>query len=331
MNTQKQIAVIGGGSWATAIVKMLTHNVDELFWWMRNEEAAQHIKETKHNPRYLSDVLIDTNIVAVNSDLETICKTADIIILAVPSAFLHTTLSEIGIDLSTKTFFSAVKGIIPEQNQIVGEYLQSEYHVPSHQIGVITGPCHAEEVALERLSYLTVACEDSGTSEFMAQKLSCRYIKTTTSDDIYGTEYSAVLKNVIAIAAGIAHGLGYGDNYLSVLVSNAIREIKRFVDTVHPINRDIKDSAYLGDLLVTAYSKFSRNRTFGTYIGKGYSVKTAQMEMNMIAEVYYAVKCIKEINKEFQVKMPITDSVYRIVYEKMSPRLEFKLLSEELD
>jgi len=310
---------------------MLTHNVDELFWWMRNEEAAQHIKETKHNPRYLSDVLIDTNIVAVNSDLETICKTADIIILAVPSAFLHTTLSEIGIDLSTKTFFSAVKGIIPEQNQIVGEYLQSEYHVPSHQIGVITGPCHAEEVALERLSYLTVACEDSGTSEFMAQKLSCRYIKTTTSDDIYGTEYSAVLKNVIAIAAGIAHGLGYGDNYLSVLVSNAIREIKRFVDTVHPINRDIKDSAYLGDLLVTAYSKFSRNRTFGTYIGKGYSVKTAQMDMNMIAEGYYAVKCIKEINKEFQVKMPITDSVYRIVYEKMSPRLEFKLLSEELD
>ena len=331
MNIQKRIAVIGGGSWATAIVKMLTHNVDELFWWMRNEEAAQHIKETKHNPRYLSDVLIDTNIVAVNSDLETICKTAEIIILAVPSAFLHTTLSEIGIDLSTKTFFSAVKGIIPEQNQIVGEYLQSEYHVPSHQIGVITGPCHAEEVALERLSYLTVACEDSGTSEFMAQKLSCRYIKTTTSDDIYGTEYSAVLKNVIAIAAGIAHGLGYGDNYLSVLVSNAIREIKRFVDTVHPINRDIKDSAYLGDLLVTAYSKFSRNRTFGTYIGKGYSVKTAQMDMNMIAEGYYAVKCIKEINKEFQVKMPITDSVYRIVYEKMSPKLEFKLLSEELD
>ena len=331
MNIQKRIAVIGGGSWATAIVKMLTHNVDELFWWMRNEEAAQHIKETKHNPRYLSDVLIDTNIVAVNSDLETICKTAEIIILAVPSAFLHTTLSEIGIDLSTKTFFSAVKGIIPEQNQIVGEYLQSEYHVPSHQIGVITGPCHAEEVALERLSYLTVACEDSGTSEFMAQKLSCRYIKTTTSDDIYGTEYSAVLKNVIAVAAGIAHGLGYGDNYLSVLVSNAIREIKRFVDTVHPINRDIKDSAYLGDLLVTAYSKFSRNRTFGTYIGKGYSVKTAQMDMNMIAEGYYAVKCIKEINKEFQVKMPITDSVYRIVYEKMSPKLEFKLLSEELD
>ncbi|MDG1849610.1 MAG: NAD(P)H-dependent glycerol-3-phosphate dehydrogenase [Flavobacteriales bacterium] len=331
MSTDKKIAVIGGGSWATAIVKMLANNVDELLWWMRNEEAAQHIRETQHNPRYLSDARINTEVVRVSSDLKATCEKADVLVLAVPSAFLHSTLSSLEIDLSTKTFFSAIKGIIPEHNQIVGEYIQNEYHVPLDQIGVITGPCHAEEVALERLSYLTVACEDISVAEFMADQLSCRYIKTTTSDDIYGTEYSAVLKNVVAVAAGIAHGLGYGDNYLSVLISNAIREIKRFVDTVHPITRDIKDSAYLGDLLVTAYSKFSRNRTFGTYIGKGYSVKAAQMDMNMIAEGYYAVKCIKEINKEFQVKMPITDSVYRIVYEKMSPRLEFKLLSEELD
>ncbi len=331
MSTDKKIAVIGGGSWATAIVKMLANNVDELLWWMRNEEAAQHIRETQHNPRYLIDARINTEVVRVSSDLKATCEKADVLVLAVPSAFLHSTLSSLEIDLSTKTFFSAVKGIIPEHNQIVGEYIQNEYCVPLNQIGVITGPCHAEEVALERLSYLTVACEDVSVAKFMADQLSCRYIKTTTSDDIYGTEYAAVLKNVVAVAAGIAHGLGYGDNYLSVLVSNAIREIKRFVDTVHPITRDIKDSAYLGDLLVTAYSKFSRNRTFGTYIGKGYSVKTAQMDMNMIAEGYYAVKCIKEINKEFQVKMPITESVYRIVYEKMSPRLEFKLLSEELD
>jgi len=331
MSTDKKIAVIGGGSWATAIVKMLANNVDELLWWMRNEEAAQHIRETQHNPRYLSGARINTDVVHVSSDLKTTCEEADVIVLAIPSAFMHSTLSTLQIDLSSKTFFSAVKGIIPEHNKIVGEYIQNEYNVPLNQIGVITGPCHAEEVALERLSYLTVACEDISVAEFMADQLSCRYIKTTTSDDIYGTEYSAVLKNVVAVAAGIAHGLGYGDNYLSVLVSNAIREIKRFVDTVHPITRDIKDSAYLGDLLVTAYSKFSRNRTFGTYIGKGYSVKAAQMDMNMIAEGYYAVKCIKEINKEFEVKMPITDSVYRIVYEKMSPRLEFKLLSEELD
>jgi len=331
MNTEKTIAVIGGGSWATALVKMLSNNVSELHWWMRNEEATQQIKDTKRNPRYLSSVIIDTKIVHVSSDLNNICKTADIIILAVPSAFLHTSLSNLDVDLSSKILFSTVKGIIPERNQIVGAYLQNEYRVPSDQIGVIMGPCHAEEVALERLSYLTVACENMSTAEYMASQLSCRYIKTTTSNDIYGAEYAAVLKNVVAVAAGIAHGLGYGDNYLSVLVSNAIREIKRFVDTVHPNGRDIKDSAYLGDLLVTAYSKFSRNRTFGTYIGKGYSVKAAQMDMNMVAEGYYAVKCIKEINKEFQVRMPITDSVYRIVYEKMAPRLEFKLLSEELN
>ena len=331
MSTTKKIAVIGGGSWATAIVKMLANNADNLSWWMRNEEAVQHIKETQHNPRYLSGVRINTDIVEVSSNLKAICEQADVIVLAVPSAFLHSTLAALEIDLSKKLFFSAVKGIIPEYNQIVGEYIQEYYKVPLNNIGVITGPCHAEEVALERLSYLTVACEDASVAQFMADQLSCRYIKTTISDDIYGTEYSAVLKNVVAVAAGVAHGLGYGDNFLSVLISNAIREIKRFVDTVNPIDRDIKDSAYLGDLLVTAYSKFSRNRTFGTYIGKGYSVKAAQLDMNMIAEGYYAVKCIKEINKKFGVTMPITDSVYRIVYEKMSPRLEFKLLSEELD
>ncbi len=331
MSTNKKIAVIGGGSWATALVKILSNNSTELLWWMRNQDAVNYIRETKHNPNYLSSVPINTQIVNVTSDLKTACEQADIIVLAVPSAFVHETLSSVKIDLSSKVFFSAVKGIIPERNQIVGEYIQNEYHVPLKQIGVITGPCHAEEVALERLSFLTIACETNSIADFMAHQLSCRYIKTTTSDDIYGTEYSAVLKNVIAVSAGISHGLGYGDNYLSVLISNAIREINRFVDAIHPISRDIKDSAYLGDLLVTAYSKFSRNRMFGTYIGKGYSVKMAQMDMKMVAEGYYAVKCIKEINKDLEVNMPITDAVYAIVYEKMSPRIEFKLLSELLD
>ena len=331
MSTNKKTAVLGGGSWATALVKILSNNTTELLWWMRNQDAVNYIKETKHNPNYLSSVPINTQIVNVTSDLKTACEQADIIVLAVPSAFVHETLSSVKTDLSSKVFFSAVKGIIPERNQIVGEYIQNEYHVPLKQIGVITGPCHAEEVALERLSYLTIACETNSIAEFMAHQLRCRYIKTTTSDDIYGTEYSAVLKNVIAVSAGIAHGLGYGDNYLSVLISNAIREINRFVDAIHPISRDIKDSAYLGDLLVTAYSKFSRNRMFGTYIGKGYSVKMAQMDMKMVAEGYYAVKCIKEINKDLEVNMPITDAVYAIVYEKMSPRIEFKLLSEVLN
>ena len=331
MSKNKKIAVIGGGSWATALVKILSNNATELLWWMRNQDAVNYIKETKHNPNYLSSVPINTQIVNVTSDIKTACEQADIIVLAVPSAFVHETLSSLQINLSSKIFFSAVKGIIPERNQIVGEYLQNEYHIPLKQIGVITGPCHAEEVALERLSYLTIACETSSIANLMANQLRCRYIKTTTSDDIYGTEYSAVLKNVIAVSAGIAHGLGYGDNYLSVLISNAIREINRFVDAIHQISRDIKDSAYLGDLLVTAYSKFSRNRMFGTYIGKGYSVKMAQMDMKMVAEGYYAVKCIKEINKDLEVNMPITDSVYAIVYEKMSPRIEFKLLSELLN
>tara|TARA_B100001093_G_scaffold518801_1_gene605052 strand:+ start:21188 stop:22183 length:996 start_codon:yes stop_codon:yes gene_type:complete len=331
MSKNKKIVVIGGGSWATALIKILSNNSTELLWWMRNQDAVNYIRETKHNPNYLSSVLINTQIVNVTSDIKTACEQADIIVLTVPSAFVHETLSSLQIDLSSKVFFSAVKGIIPERNQIVGEYIQNEYHVPLKQIGVITGPCHAEEVALERLSYLTIACETNSIADFMANQLSCRYIKTTTSDDIYGTEYSAVLKNVIAVSAGIANGLGYGDNYLSVLISNAIREINRFVDTIHPISRDIKDSAYLGDLLVTAYSKFSRNRMFGTYIGKGYSVKMAQMDMKMVAEGYYAVKCIKEINKDLEVNMPITDAVYAILYEKMSPRIEFKLLSELLD
>lgn len=331
MILNKKIAVLGGGSWATAIVSILSTNVDELVWCMRNESAVQHIKQTQHNPNYLVGVSINTDKISVSSDFKTTCEHADVIILAIPSAFLHAALGALDLDLSKKIFFSAVKGIIPEYNQIVGEYIQNQYKVPLHQIGVITGPCHAEEVALERLSYLTVACQDNLVAEFMSNQLRCNFIKVITSDDIYGTEYSAVLKNVVAVAAGIAHGLGYGDNFLSVLISNAIREIQRFLDVVHPINRDIKDSAYLGDLLVTAYSKFSRNRTFGTYIGKGYSVRAAQLDMNMIAEGYYAVKSIHEINKQHGVLMPITDAVYQIVYEKTSPRLRFKQLSDQLD
>jgi len=212
----------------------------------------------------------------------------------------------------------------------VGEYLHQVFEVPYDQIGVIAGPCHAEEVALEKLSYLTLACTDISKAEQLAELLRCRYMKVTGSDDIYGTEYSAVLKNVVAIAGGICHGLGYGDNFLSVLVSNAIQEIERFVKAVHPIDRDIKASAYLGDLLVTAYSQFSRNRMFGAMLGKGYSVKMAQLEMNMIAEGYYAVKCVHEINKQYKVEMPITQAVYNICYEKYSPAIEMKILADKL-
>jgi glycerol-3-phosphate dehydrogenase (NAD(P)+) len=229
-----------------------------------------------------------------------------------------------------KIVFSAIKGIVPDDLLIVGEFLHKRFQLPITSIGVITGPCHAEEVALEKLSYLTVACQDTSKAALLAGLMNGRFIRTTVSDDIYGTEYAAVIKNIIAIASGICHGLGYGDNFQAVLISNAIQEIKRFLDAVSPITRDINDSAYLGDLLVTAYSQFSRNRTFGSMIGKGYSVKSAQLEMNMIAEGYYAVKCIHQLNTKYRVDLPVCEAVYRVLYEHISPRLEMKLLSDIL-
>lgn len=331
MSTKPTIAVIGGGSWATAIVKILSNNVDSIHWWVRSQETVDFINKYQHNPNYLSDVEVNLEKVVVGNDLKSAIQKSDIIILAVPSAFLKPTLEKISPeDFSGKTIFSAIKGIIPDELLIVGEYVNRFFNVPVDKIGIITGPCHAEEVAMERLSYLTIACTDTANAQALANKMNCRYIKTTVSDDIYGTEYSAVLKNVIAIASGICHGVGFGDNFQAVLVANAIQEIKRFVDAVHPNNRDINDSAYLGDLLVTAYSQFSRNRMFGTMIGKGYSVKFAQLEMNMIAEGYYATKCIHELNKQYNLHMPIVQSVYHVLYEKISPRIEMKLLSDQL-
>lgn len=331
MGEGKRIGVLGGGSWATALVKILSNNIERINWWMRNAEARDYIKKYRHNPNYLSSAELYPDRLNLIEDLKQTVQESDIIILSIPSAFTHEALSQLDKnDLKNKVFFSAIKGIIPEYNLIIGEYLNKVYEVPFENIGVITGPCHAEEVAMEKLSYLTIASQNTTQATFLAESLNCRYIRTVVSDDIYGTEYSAVLKNVFAIASGICHGLGYGDNFQAVLISNGIQEIKRFVDSVHPIDRDIKCSAYLGDLLVTAYSQFSRNRTFGNMVGKGYSIKYAQMEMNMVAEGYYGVKCIKEINKQHQVDMPITDAVYHILYEKYSPGLEMKLLADKL-
>jgi glycerol-3-phosphate dehydrogenase (NAD(P)+) len=331
MTENPAIGVIGGGSWATALVKILCNNLPSVNWWVRKKEDLDYIGKYHHNPRYLSSVEFNPEKINLFDAVERIVAESDIIILAVPSAFCHAVLTGLPKDsFKNKLVFSAIKGIIPEYNLIVGEYLNKVFDVPLSNIGVITGPCHAEEVAMEKLSYLTLACSEINKAEQLAALMRCRYIKVTASDDIYGTEYSAVLKNVIAVAGGICHGLGYGDNFLSVLVSNAIQEIERFVNAIHPINRDIKASAYLGDLLVTAYSQFSRNRMFGTMIGKGYSVKMAQLEMNMIAEGYYAVKCVHEINKSLKADMPITEAVYNIVYEKISPAIEIRLLTERL-
>lgn len=331
MASFQKIAVIGGGSWATAIVKMLSENRDDILWWMRNADTINHIKKYGNNPNYISAAELDPKKLTISDDLNEIVEQADCLILAVPSAFLRSVLKQMNGSLKDKFIVSAVKGIIAEKNRIIGEYLHNKFEVPYENIGVLTGPCHAEEVALERLSYLTIACEDIEKAEWFSEQISCRYIRTNISEDIFGTEIAAVLKNVFAIASGVCHSLGYGDNFQAVLASNSIREIKRFVDNVHPIKRDIKESAYLGDLLVTMYSQFSRNRTFGNMIGKGYSVKSAQLEMNMIAEGYYAVKCIKEINDEYSIDMPITNAVYNILYEKISPVIEMRLLSDQLN
>ena len=328
---KKNIGVIGGGSWATAIVKMLCENVNSINWWMRNEDSISHIETYGHNPNYISDAELKKENLNISSDINSVIENSDLIVLAVPSAFLKSTLNNLNVSLKEKIIVSAIKGIVPENNTIVGEFIHNQYDVPYKNIGVLTGPCHAEEVALERLSYLTVACSDVEKAEFFANSISGRYIKTNVSDDIYGTEYSSVLKNVVALASGICHGLGYGDNFQAVLISNAIREIKRFVDKAHPINRDIKESAYLGDLLVTSYSQFSRNRTFGEMIGRGCGVNSAQLQLKMIAEGYYAVKCISEINEKLKVSMPINQAVYNILYEKKSVRNEISDLTEKLN
>ena len=301
---------------------------------MRSEYAIEHIKRNDHNPSYLSGVEFNIDQLNLTTDLDQLAHDNDILIFAIPSAFLHSELQKLTKPIGSKCIFSAIKGIVPETGLIVGEHFNEHYDIPFENIGVITGPCHAEEVALERLSYLTIACADQAKADHMASLLSSEYINCKTSDDIIGTEYAAVLKNIYAIAAGIAHGLGYGDNFQSVLMSNAIREMKRFIKKVHKMKRNINDSAYLGDLLVTGYSQFSRNRLFGNMIGKGYTVASAQMEMNMIAEGYYAVKSAYRINQEKgdnKARTPIIDTVYRIVYESKNPKKQFAALADELD
>lgn len=330
MLTEPKIAIVGGGSWATALAKILLNNVDRIGWYFRSEETIDQFKRFKHNPSYLRGVEFDTSRIEFYNDINEAFDRSDTIVLAIPSAFLYNSLAELKVDISRKYLVSAVKGIIPEGHQIVGQYLHQTFKVPFERIGVIAGPCHAEEVALERLSYLTIACPDIRRARDFAFRLECPYIRSHVSDDIFGTEYASVLKNIIAIASGIVHGLRYGDNFQAVLIANAIQEIKRFVDKVHPITRDIKSSAYLGDLLVTAYSQFSRNRTFGTMIGKGYTTRTAQLEMHMVAEGYYATKSIHEINKEYKANLPICEAVYNILYGGENPSAEIRRLTEKL-
>jgi glycerol-3-phosphate dehydrogenase (NAD(P)+) len=335
----KRIAVIGGGSWGTAITKILSENkkaagsnIEALQWWIRNEETAAYIRANRHNPKYISSVEIHPEIVSVSSNLQEIINTSDLIVMAVPSAFLKEALDSINAKtIKNKFIVSAIKGLLPHSRQIVADFLMTEYGLPHEQLIVISGPCHAEEVASEKLSYLTIAGLNESVTAHFASLLACRYIRTIISKDITGTEYGAVLKNIYAVASGICLGLGFGDNFQAVLISNAIREMERFLYAMHAHPREINHSAYLGDLLVTAYSQHSRNRTFGNMLGKGYSVKSAQLEMNMIAEGYYATKSMHELNNsKLKVDMPIMEAVYGIIYENKSAQQEINRLCEKL-
>ena len=331
VNQPVRLTMVGGGSWATALVKILSENNVSVKWWLRKKSDADHIKKFGHNPSYLSDVQINTRKVKVCTKIKESVKDSEYIILAVPAAFISDALTGLKpADFVGKSVVSAIKGMIPGANQLVTDWVSEQYDVPVERMSVIAGPCHAEEVALEKKSYLTIASQNPVCATSVADLLRCRFVQTTPVDDIYGIEYSAVMKNIIALACGITRGLGYGDNFQAVLVSNAMQEIRRFVDAVYPKHRDLSGSAYLGDLLVTAYSPFSRNRTFGTLIGRGYTIQSAQAEMNMIAEGYYAVKSIYEVNQQFSVDMPITNAVYAILYERAAPTAEMNSLTAVL-
>ena len=324
------IAVIGYGSWATALVKILLENNHNVGWFIRKPEVIEYIKENGTNPRYLRDVHFDCTKLTMSDDLNYIVANYDILLMATPSAFLKSMLEVLTVPLNNKFIISAIKGIVPDEYITVAEYFNQHYSIPFDQIGIITGPSHAEEVALERLSYLTMVCKDIKTAEVLSKKFECDYIRVCTSTDIYGVEYAAILKNIYAIAVGIAVGIGYGDNFISVLIANGAIETQRFLDNTYPSPRCTNSSPYLGDLLVTTYSQFSRNRTFGMMLGKGYSVKSAQMEMSMIAEGYYSAYCIRQVNKRFGVDMPIAEAVYEILYEDAAAVETINKLTDKL-
>lgn len=319
MDFPGRIAVMGGGSWATALAKLLLDNCESIDWYMRRDDRIEEFKRLRHNPAYLTDAMFGVERIFFSSDINEICERADTILLAMPSPYFRDHMAKVTVDLSNKFVVSAVKGIVPEVNEIVTDYMKRAYNVAPENMLVIGGPCHAEEVALGRQSYLTIGCRDRYRAEAFARCLSGKAMRTITSTDVDGIEYAAVLKNVYAIAAGVIHGLKGGDNFIAMLISNAIREMERFVNCVAPSIRNICDSVYLGDLLVTAYSQFSRNHNFGAMIGKGYSVVAARMEMNQTAEGYYGTKCIHEINERFDVPMPILEAVYSILYERGRP------------
>lgn len=330
-NTQRRIAVMGGGSWATALAKICLANKDRhINWYMRRPEQIESFKETGHNPSYLVSAHFDVERITFSSDINETVRNSDILIFATPSPYLKSHLATLTESLEDKIIISAIKGIVPDENLVISEYFKEKYGVKDENILVVSGPTHAEEISVERLSFLTVGCSSQERAEEVCEILNCSYLKTRILNDVYGIEYASVLKNVYAIAAGICHGMKLGDNFQAVLICNAIQEMDKFLTVATQQNRNICEPVFLGDLLVTGYSKFSRNRLFGTMIGKGYSVKTAQMEMEMVAEGYYGTKCITEVNKKFNVEMPILEAVYNILYDRAIAAFEMRKLITKL-
>ncbi|MDR1201843.1 MAG: NAD(P)-binding domain-containing protein [Tannerellaceae bacterium] len=328
MKQPGRIAVMGGGSWATALAKIVLSTEDSINWYMRRPDRIEEFKQLGHNPSYISSIKFDTDKIRFYSNINEVIKDSDTLIFATPSPFLKQHLKKVKTPLCDKFIVSAIKGLVPDENMLITDYFTQYYGVPAEHIAVIGGPCHAEEIALERLSYLTLACADTDNIQQLSEVFRNHYLKNIISRDVAGIEYASVLKNVYAIVAGICHGMKYGDNFHAVFLCNAIQEMCRFIEAISDIERDITDSVYMGDLLVTANSRFSRNRIFGTMIGKGYSVKIAQLEMEMIAEGYYGTKCIYEINEKYKVHMPILDALYGILYEKKPPVTIIRKLTE---
>lgn len=341
-----KFGVIGSGSWATALVKILTDNNQPVNWWVRNNKMIQHIQKRKHNPHYLSSAYFNTSLITMSEDIDAVTGASDIILLAVPSAYIEEVLKSTkpGL-LSGRKILSAIKGLVPGPDVLLNEYLHQHFNIPIENYFALLGPCHAEEVAAEKLSYLTFSGIDAMLTQQLAACFKTDYINTITNDDILGVQYAAVLKNIYALGAGMAHGLEYGDNFLSVYIANSADEMAVFLRKVgiqhivvgehhhtdpYTMRKDINYAAsvYLGDLLVTCYSPYSRNRTFGTMIGKGYTVQSAQLEMNMVAEGYYASRCMFNINQKIQADMPIAETVYKILWERQLPAEGFCRIEE---
>jgi glycerol-3-phosphate dehydrogenase (NAD(P)+) len=341
-----RLGVIGSGSWGTALVKILTDNKHTVNWTVRSEHVVSHLKARHHNPNYLHSVQFNCSLLNLNTDPAITFENSDVVILVTPSAYMTETLDRVDPALfKGRKIVSAVKGMVPGKNQLLNDYLKAQYDFPEEDYFTIMGPCHAEEVAAEKLSYLTFSGSDEAFTQILASCFQGEYLNAIVNTDVYGVQYAGIMKNIYALGAGIAHGLEYGDNFQSVFIANCADEMAGFLRMAgvadmevgvhkalasHKKSPNYAASVYLGDLLVTSYSLFSRNRTFGNMIGKGYAVKAAQLELNMVAEGYYASKSIHEINKKINADLPIADAIYEILWDHLSAEQGFKKIESNL-